>query len=605
MDSTLRSLEFELFELVKNERQADVESEAVYRRRIALLLNSIKEKVNVSSDVYDKLSQIAFRNYGKVMSKVELCNESVANVRNWRSSHVSCFDDELFRRFLNETTEKKDSTFLITPVSESTYNEVREYVKIEKQAKSRNSHSNAFQTLFKMNSEEKSCKRSSDIAGIDGNGFSFSKRTQLSDGNQFNETISAENCRISGLLKKRANRSATEHNESSEIQFKTAKEKLVEMQIANSEKPSYSLKTDKGNVKSAFKNPMKNKINSCENSNLNPKNKSEGEESSYISSEIALIISDVRGRNLEPALVEKILFEIVNDVTNITWEDIAGLEFAKESIREMVIYPMLRPDLFTGLRTPGKGLLLFGPPGTGKTMIGKCIANEARCTFFSITASSLTSKWIGESEKLVRSLFTVARIKQPSVVFIDEIDSMLTQRSDTEHESSRRIKTEFLAQFDGITADTSDRILIIGATNRPQELDEAMRRRFDKKLYIPLPNKTARKMIITKLIKNELNNLTEDECDKISELTDGYSGADMTQLCKEAAMGPIRRISSLKFEDIEAHHLSPISFKDFVVALKRIKATVAASALEGFEEWNKIFGCNISNEDDFCAQMQI
>ena len=132
---------------------------------------------------------------------------------------------------------------------------------------------------------------------------------------------------------------------------------------------------------------------------------------------------------------------------SVEWSDIAGLESAKKTIKEIVVWPMQRPDIFTGLRGPPKGLLLFGPPGTGKTLFGKCIASQSKATFFSISASSLTSKWIGEGEKLVRALFTVARVQQPSVIFIDEIDSLLTSRSENEVEASRRIKTEFLVQF--------------------------------------------------------------------------------------------------------------------------------------------------------------
>ncbi len=156
---------------------------------------------------------------------------------------------------------------------------------------------------------------------------------------------------------------------------------------------------------------------------------------------------DDRLAGIEPRIIELIRNEIMHRVDNITWESIAGLEHAKNSIREIVVWPMLRPDIFTGLRGPPKGLLLFGPPGTGKTMIGKCIASQVKATFFSISASSLTSKWVGEGEKMVRALFAVARCNQPAVIFIDEIDSLLTQRSDNEVEASRRIKTEFLVQF--------------------------------------------------------------------------------------------------------------------------------------------------------------
>nr|CAD7430242.1 unnamed protein product [Timema monikensis] len=156
---------------------------------------------------------------------------------------------------------------------------------------------------------------------------------------------------------------------------------------------------------------------------------------------------DKRLESIDPKMVELIRNEIMETGAMVTWDDIAGLEFAKTTIQEMVIWPLLRPDIFTGLRRPPKGILLFGPPGTGKTLIGKCIASQSHSTFFSISASSLTSKWIGDGEKMVRALFAVARCHQPAVVFIDEIDSLLSQRSDSEHESSRRIKTEFLVQL--------------------------------------------------------------------------------------------------------------------------------------------------------------
>jgi hypothetical protein len=137
-------------------------------------------------------------------------------------------------------------------------------------------------------------------------------------------------------------------------------------------------------------------------------------------------------KGIDPKMIELIMHEIMDNAPNISWEDIAGLDHAKKSIQEMVIWPMKRPDIFTGLRRAPKGLLLFGPPGTGKTMIGRCIAKNSGCTFFSISASSLTSKWVGEGEKMVRALFAVARNNQPSVIFIDEIDSLLTQRTDGE-----------------------------------------------------------------------------------------------------------------------------------------------------------------------------
>ncbi|ELT99931.1 hypothetical protein CAPTEDRAFT_159570 [Capitella teleta] len=289
-------------------------------------------------------------------------------------------------------------------------------------------------------------------------------------------------------------------------------------------------------------------------------------------------------------MVELISNEIMDHGPPVAWEDIAGLEFAKKTIREIVIWPMLRPDIFTGLRGPPKGLLLFGPPGTGKTLIGKCIACQSKSTFFSISASSLTSKWIGEGEKMVKALFMVARVHQPSVVFIDEIDSLLSQRSNDEHESSRRIKTEFLVQLDGATTGQDDRILVVGATNRPQEIDEAARRRLVKRLYIPLPEETARGQIVKRLMNEQGNELSESDVEFICKETDGYSGSDMANLCKEAALGPIR---SLAFEDIEslaADQVRAITLQDFEDAIRQVRASVSQKDLDSYLDWNKQYG---------------
>ncbi|CAB4062267.1 FIGNL1 [Lepeophtheirus salmonis] len=244
----------------------------------------------------------------------------------------------------------------------------------------------------------------------------------------------------------------------------------------------------------------------------------------------------------------------------------AGLEFVKTMVQEIVVFPLMRPDIFTGLRGPPKGLLLFGPPGTGKTLIGKCIASQSKSTFFSISASSMTSKWVGEGEKMVRALFAVARVHQPSVVFIDEIDSLLTARSDTEHESSRRLKTEFL---DGATTTGDERILIVGATNRPQDLDEAARRRLVKRLYVPLPDKEARLKIIENLLSSQTHRTTEDDVIEIAELADGYSGADMANL----------------------YDVRPIQKSDFIDALRQVRASVTDKDLDGYLEWNNKFWC--------------
>ncbi|KAK6624231.1 hypothetical protein RUM44_011090 [Polyplax serrata] len=345
-----------------------------------------------------------------------------------------------------------------------------------------------------------------------------------------------------------------------------------------------SLGTRKGGVFGKFQPPIRSKDN-----------KNDMLQDPGTSMDVDEVV-DERLKNIDPAMIELIRNEIMDCGSNITWDDIAGLQLAKSTIQEIVVWPMLRPDIFTGLRRPPKGILLFGPPGTGKTLIGKCIASQSNSTFFSISASSLTSKWVGDGEKMVRTLFAVAKVHQPSVVFLDEIDSLLSQRSDSEHECSRRIKTEFLVQLDGAGTGDEDRILIIGATNRPQELDEAARRRLVKRLYIPLPDEDARKQIIQNLISAERHSLTVAEIDEIAKLTKGYSGADVKNLCQEASLGPIRSIAPSMIQSINPSDVRPLNSSDFKSALCRIKSSVSESDLDVYVTWDKQYGCGSTSQ---------
>jgi vacuolar protein-sorting-associated protein 4 len=182
---------------------------------------------------------------------------------------------------------------------------------------------------------------------------------------------------------------------------------------------------------------------------------------------------------------------IVTEKPNVKWDDVAGLESAKEGLKEAVIMPVRFPQLFQGARKPWTGILLYGPPGTGKSFLAKACATECDSTFFSVSSSDLVSKWQGESERLVKQLFELARERRPSMIFIDEVDSLCGKRTEGENESSRRIKTEFLVQMDGC-GNSQEGILVMGATNTPWELDEAFRRRFEKRIYIHLPDAQAR-----------------------------------------------------------------------------------------------------------------
>ncbi|XP_013171129.1 PREDICTED: spastin isoform X2 [Papilio xuthus] len=297
-------------------------------------------------------------------------------------------------------------------------------------------------------------------------------------------------------------------------------------------------------------------------------------------------------RGVDPKLVQLILDEIIEGGPKVHWDDIAGQEAAKQALQEMVVLPSLRPELFTGLRSPAKGLLLFGPPGNGKTLLARCVAAECSATFFSISAATLTSKYVGDGEKMVRALFQVARELQPSIIFVDEVDSLLCERSSGEHEASRRLKTEFLVEFDGLPATGADRLIVMAATNRPQELDEAALRRFPKRVYVSLPDARTRAALVRRVLARGAAGaaLAEAELARLAALTDGYSGSDLTALCRDAALGPIRELDPEEVKCLDLSLVRSITFQDFMDSLKRIRPSVSPHSLVAYEKWSVQYG---------------
>ncbi|XP_078035190.1 spastin isoform X3 [Augochlora pura] len=295
-------------------------------------------------------------------------------------------------------------------------------------------------------------------------------------------------------------------------------------------------------------------------------------------------------KGVDPKLAQVIIDEILEGGAAVHWEDIAGQETAKQALQEMVILPSLRPELFTGLRTPARGLLLFGPPGNGKTLLARAVATQCNATFFSISAASLTSKYVGEGEKLVRALFAIARELQPSVIFIDEVDSLLSERKDNEHEASRRLKTEFLVEFDGLPCNPEERVLVMAATNRPQELDEAALRRFTKRVYVTLPDLRTRIILLKRLLAKHNDPLTPEELNDMAILTEGYSGSDLTGLAKDAALGPIRELNPDQVKELDLNSVRNITMQDFRDSLKRIRRSVSPASLAAYEKWSLEYG---------------
>ncbi|KAG0691354.1 hypothetical protein C6P40_001638 [Pichia californica] len=356
--------------------------------------------------------------------------------------------------------------------------------------------------------------------------------------------------------------------------------------------------TDNTNSNNSKYNPISNDL---DENGLNDKQKvaenDENLDGTKEEDEDSKILKKIKGVDLKFA--KNILVESSRDQDKVYWSDIAGLEQAKETLMETVVYPFLRPDLFRGLREPVSGMLLFGPPGTGKTMLARAAATESNSTFFSIQSSSLTSKWYGESEKLVRALFQVAKAKAPSIIFVDEIDSLLGKRSgDGDDDTSRRLKNEFLVQWSDLSKAAAGRVdddepparvLVLAATNLPWAIDEAARRRFVRRQYIPLPEPETRMAHFKKLLSHTPNSLDDDEMQKLVDLTEGYSGSDITSLAKDAAIWPIRELGA-KMLNLKEFEIRPISLADFERSMKNIRPSVNKEGLEKFEKWAKEFG---------------
>lgn len=303
--------------------------------------------------------------------------------------------------------------------------------------------------------------------------------------------------------------------------------------------------------------------------------------------------------SLDPAnnpLVEQIIgMGILVREPNVQWDSIAGLTQVKRLLRQNLVILPMRPDICKGLLAPWKSVLFYGPPGTGKTFLAKAVATECKRTFFNVTSATITSKWHGESEKLVAYLFTLADQMAPSTIFFDEIDSVASQRGGgQEHEASRRMKAQLLTKLEGIDgASDNSAVFVLAATNFPWDLDEALLRRFQKRIYIPLPDQEGRLAIL----KMNLTDLIDEDfdLDLWASKLEGYSCADITNLCRDAAQYVFDKQTSML--DTQAWVNMPaeearviIRDDDFARAISLRKPSVDPNTLAKYEEWRKTKG---------------
>ncbi len=294
----------------------------------------------------------------------------------------------------------------------------------------------------------------------------------------------------------------------------------------------------------------------------------------------AVIIAE----NTEIILSEEPPRVLTSSVPRVTYEDIGGLKNEIQKVREMIELPLKHPELFErlGVEAP-KGVLLYGPPGTGKTLLAKAVANETNANFYSISGPEIMSKYYGESEQRLRDIFKEAQEKAPSIIFIDEIDSIAPKREETTGEVEKRVVSQLLALMDGL--EPRGKVVVIGATNRPNAIDPALRRpgRFDREIEIGIPDRQGRLEILQ--IHTRGMPLSEDvNLEKIADRTHGFVGADLEALCKEAAMRSLRRALpqiDLQQEKIPAEILNKINvtMQDFEEALRDVHPSAMREVL--------------------------
>lgn len=319
------------------------------------------------------------------------------------------------------------------------------------------------------------------------------------------------------------------------------------------------------------------------------------------------------GKGPDSELIEMLERDCVDRCPQVKWDSIAGLEQAKQLLEEAVVLPLVMPEYFQGIRRPWKGVLMFGPPGTGKTMLAKAVATQCETSFFNVSASTMASKYRGDAEKLVRLLFEMARYYAPTTIFFDEVDALGSKRGEaSEHEASRRVKAELLVQMDGVTSserskdgdDANDeperpkQVMVLAATNRPWDLDEALRRRLEKRIYIPLPEEEGRRALL-EINLREVKSSDDVNVEDLVGKTKGYSGADVTNVCREAAMMGLRKrmlkarqegLSIANMQSLKDEVDVPVTQADFVEAIKNVGRSVGTDDLQHFSDWMKEFG---------------
>ncbi|XP_057708047.1 fidgetin [Corythoichthys intestinalis] len=305
----------------------------------------------------------------------------------------------------------------------------------------------------------------------------------------------------------------------------------------------------------------------------------------------SILAAEEQLKNSDPNLVDMVTAEILQQCPPVDWSDIAGLDMAKAAVKEEILWPILRPDMFSGLHALPRNLLLFGPQGTGRTLMARCMASQLGAAFLRLSSSALVTKWLVEGEKIIQASFLVARCRQPAVVFISEVDLLLSAQL-SEDSPVSRLKAELLMQLDSILSSAEDHVLVVCSTSKPEEIPESLRRYFTKRLLIPLPDGTARHQIISQVLSQHNYCLSDKEMSLLVQRTEGFSGLDVVQLCQEAVVCALQGVPGSDLSSIHPRQMRPVSFQDFDNVFCKFQPSISQKELDTYTEWNKMFGCS-------------
>nr|XP_014433024.1 putative fidgetin-like protein 2 [Pelodiscus sinensis] len=286
-------------------------------------------------------------------------------------------------------------------------------------------------------------------------------------------------------------------------------------------------------------------------------------------------------KNMDPLILELVNNKIVDCSPPVQWTDIAGQVSVKAAIEEELVWPILRPGAYTGESRPPRTILLFGPRGAGKTLLSRCISTQLGSTFLKLSGTALLSKWKGEAEKILQTVFFVANCRQPAVVLITEVESLLVACSGEEATQVSGLKSQLLSYLDNIATSAEQNVVVIGTTTRPSNVDEASQRRFTKRFYICPPDSIARRQILHHTLAQQNYCLSEREMASLVQHTESYSGSELIQLCQQAGPTKLHGLPG---------QLQPTSYKDFENAFCKVRPTVSQKELDLYVEWDKMYG---------------